>query len=165
LTAESGFSDTVWWILPIDDEHETAFGIFLTHVTGEAAERYRERRAAWFANGGGHSEPEIGEAILTGRLDFDEIYQRTDLFFATVEDHVAQMGQGPIVDRSDERLGRSDTNVILLRKLWERELRALAEGRPLTQWHWTEELMADADPNRTFTSRSGVGQVMRGGTQ
>jgi 5,5'-dehydrodivanillate O-demethylase len=41
-----------------------------------------------------------------------------------------------IADRERERLGRSDKAVILLRKIWERELRALAEGRPLKQWCW-----------------------------
>ena len=44
------------------------------------------------------------------------------------------MGQGVIADRTQERLGRTDTAIILLRKLWTRELRALAEGRPLTAW-------------------------------
>jgi 5,5'-dehydrodivanillate O-demethylase oxygenase subunit len=153
VTAESGFSDTIWWIVPIDDEHENAFGVFLTHLSGEAAQRYQEGRTAWYAAGGGRCEPEIGTAILTGALDFDSIYQRTDLHMATVEDHVSQMGQGPIVDRSDERLGRSDANVILLRRIFEREMRALAEGRPLKRWTWTEELVAEADPTRGPTNR------------
>ena len=40
-----------------------------------------------------------------------------------------------IADRSDERLGRSDSLVLLFRNLWARDLRALAEGTPLTNWH------------------------------
>ena len=32
------------------------------------------------------------------------------------------------------RLGRIDQGVILRRKQWQRELKALAEGQPLTQW-------------------------------
>jgi hypothetical protein len=40
---------------------------------------------------------------------------------------------GAIADRSAERLGRSDAAVVLLRKIWKRELRLLAEGKPLTQ--------------------------------
>jgi len=51
-----------------------------------------------------------------------------------VEDYVAQVGQGSIADHADYHLGRNDVVVILLRKLWERELRALAEGKPLKQW-------------------------------
>ena len=42
------------------------------------------------------------------------------------------MGQGKIVDRSRERLGTSDAAIILLRKIWGRELRALEAGEPLT---------------------------------
>ncbi|HWP28872.1 MAG TPA: ring-hydroxylating oxygenase subunit alpha, partial [Chloroflexota bacterium] len=53
-----------------------------------------------------------------------------------------QVGQGVIADRTRERLGRSDVQLILLRKIWRRELRALAEGRPLKQWRHTARLMA-----------------------
>ena len=45
-----------------------------------------------------------------------------------------QAGQGPIADRSNERLGRSDLAIILWRKILERELRAMEEGRPLKEW-------------------------------
>jgi 5,5'-dehydrodivanillate O-demethylase len=51
-----------------------------------------------------------------------------------IEDYVTQVGQGPIRDRQRERLGRNDTKVIFIRRLWERELQALAEGQPLTDW-------------------------------
>ncbi|HLY64876.1 MAG TPA: hypothetical protein VKU60_05015, partial [Chloroflexota bacterium] len=51
-----------------------------------------------------------------------------------IQDNIAQAGQGIIPDRDTERLGRSDVGVILLRKIWSRELRALADGRPLKHW-------------------------------
>src|SRR5262249_14309287 len=51
-----------------------------------------------------------------------------------LQDTVMCVGQGAIADRSVERLGRSDAAVILLRKIWKRELRLLAEGKPLTQF-------------------------------
>jgi hypothetical protein len=51
-----------------------------------------------------------------------------------VQDVVSQVGQGRIADRTAEHLGHSDSTVILLRRIWERELRNLAEGRPLKQW-------------------------------
>jgi 5,5'-dehydrodivanillate O-demethylase len=50
------------------------------------------------------------------------------------QDYVAQVGQGSRADRAREHLGRSDIGVILFRRIWERELRALAEGRPLRKW-------------------------------
>ncbi len=45
-----------------------------------------------------------------------------------------QVGQGRIRDRTHERLGRNDAKVLLLRKLWRRELTALADGRPVADW-------------------------------
>ena len=45
-----------------------------------------------------------------------------------------QVGQGPIADRETEHLGRIDSGVTLFRRLWQRELRALAEGRPTKRW-------------------------------
>jgi 5,5'-dehydrodivanillate O-demethylase oxygenase subunit len=42
--------------------------------------------------------------------------------------------EAPVADRRSERLGRSDSGIVLLRKLWSRELRSLAAGRPMTNW-------------------------------
>ena len=58
-----------------------------------------------------------------------------------IEDEVAQTGQGAVANRSREHLGRSDTGVLFLRKLWERELRALADGRPVKQWVYRPEMV------------------------
>jgi 5,5'-dehydrodivanillate O-demethylase len=60
-----------------------------------------------------------------------------------IQDEVAQCGQGAIADRGRERLGRSDRGVILVRWIWLRELQALADGRPLTQWARPERLAAE----------------------
>ncbi|MGH7032660.1 MAG: hypothetical protein ACREFL_02890, partial [Stellaceae bacterium] len=51
-----------------------------------------------------------------------------------VQDNVALAGQGRIVDRTKDRLGQSDKGIILLRRLWQRELAALAEGRSCKDW-------------------------------
>ena len=61
--------------------------------------------------------------------------------FVMLEDEVAQTGQGAIAVRSNEHLGRSDRGVFLLRKIWERELRNLAEGRPLKQWTYRPDMV------------------------
>jgi 5,5'-dehydrodivanillate O-demethylase len=58
-----------------------------------------------------------------------------------IEDEIAQRGQGVIADRNREHLGRSDSGVILLRRIWQRELRALAEGKPLKQWKYRPEMV------------------------
>lgn len=59
-----------------------------------------------------------------------------------IQDYAVQVGLGPIKNRTNEWLGRSDTALILQRKIWERELRALAENEPLKQWIRTERLAA-----------------------
>jgi 5,5'-dehydrodivanillate O-demethylase oxygenase subunit len=51
-----------------------------------------------------------------------------------IQDGVTIVGQGEIADRSLDRLGASDAGVILLRKIWLRELRALANGKQLTSF-------------------------------
>ena len=60
---------------------------------------------------------------------------RTHTF--TFEDDLAQVGQGAIEDRRGERLGRSDTGIIAVRKIWRRELNKLATGQALTTFQWT----------------------------
>jgi 5,5'-dehydrodivanillate O-demethylase len=44
------------------------------------------------------------------------------------------VGQGAIGEREHEHLGRMDAGVILLRKLWQRDLAALANGRNPKEW-------------------------------
>jgi len=63
-----------------------------------------------------------------------------------VQDYVAQVGQGVIANRKNDRLGVSDIGIFLLRKVWERELRALAEGRPMKEWVRPERLVYPDDP-------------------
>ncbi len=76
---------------------------------------------------------DVTEEVLAGRQrvqDLDPSY--SGLF--QVQDNVALSGQGRIVDRSQDWLGQSDKGIILLRRLWQRELAALAEGRPVKDW-------------------------------
>jgi len=70
------------------------------------------------------------QAILSGRKTWQDVARHPNII--RIQDGVAICGQGKIVDRSREFLGTSDAAVILLRKLWQRELKALAAGRPVT---------------------------------
>jgi len=77
--------------------------------------------------------------MLAAKLRLDEVDpDRTD--FTRLQDDIAQIGQSRIVDHSLERLGRADTGVILVRKIWRRELQALAESRPLKSWSRPAEM-------------------------
>jgi 5,5'-dehydrodivanillate O-demethylase len=126
--------DFLAWRVPIDDESHLTFNVNLAHVTGEAAEQYRQRRGQQPANLSALTI-EFSDAVLRGERRVTDFIDHPAL--VNVQDTVAQMGQGIVADRQHERLGRSDAAVILLRQIWARELRALAEGRPLTQWNRT----------------------------
>ncbi len=133
----SGFREFLAWWIPVDDEHHIQFGVYAVRVPPDKARLYQERRDARLAQ---RSVPhqELTEAILAGKLRLEDVDpEQTDII--RLQDDLAQVGQGRIADRAHERMGREDTSVILIRKLWERELRALAEGRPLKQWTYDPE--------------------------
>jgi 5,5'-dehydrodivanillate O-demethylase len=147
---ETAWRDHVAWRVPVDDEQHQSFVVVLVHGTGEAAREYGERRLQQRGADARAAEQAAAQAVLRGELRMDALQRsRVDgpaaswpgageapagVNLVWVEDEVAQVGQGPIADRTHERLGRSDGSVILLRKLWARELEALANGRPLKQW-------------------------------
>jgi len=140
---EFGWLDVLGWRVPIDDTHHTGFRVFFAHLTGELARRYladqEQRRARLAALPPGY---QVAEAVLRGDLRMQDLGDRPDI--VQIQDHVSQCGQGAIADRVNERLGRSDVGVILLRKIWARELQALAEGRPLKQWRRAADVIATA---------------------
>ena len=123
--------------MPIDDEQHLSFNVNLVHVSGEAADRLRERARRPEAPSPAN---EVAAAILRGEMHIDDIGQPP--YIVNTQDVVAQVGQGAVADRGNEHLGRSDAMIILLRNIWRRELRALAEGRPLKQWRRPERLAA-----------------------
>ena len=141
--AEAGWHDVLAWRVPIDDERHCSFSANLIPLTGEAGERYLEREAQRDAELAAHPPAfELAEAIMRGELRIADVAEHPGLI--NIQDIVAQAGQGRLVDRTQDRLGRSDVLVILLRKIWERELRALAEGRPLKAWTRPADLRAES---------------------
>jgi 5,5'-dehydrodivanillate O-demethylase len=131
-----GISINLSWRVPVDDESCMSFNANYVPVTGEAADEYRARRAQRRPNV--TPAPVIAEAILRGELRVEDTTDVANV--VNVQDYVAQIGQGAIAPRAQDHLGRSDVLVILLRRIWERELRNLAEGRPLKVWHRPERL-------------------------
>src|SRR5262245_20098814 len=103
--AESGWQDVVAWRVPIDDTQHQTFSANLVHVSGEAAERYRQGLQARRANAGARVQPLV-EAVLRGERRMVDLGDEPDL--VNVQDSVAQIGQGTIPDPAHERLGKSD---------------------------------------------------------
>ncbi|MBV9152350.1 MAG: hypothetical protein JO204_11305, partial [Alphaproteobacteria bacterium] len=145
LEGAGGWRELYLAFTPIDDETNRWFITNLVGVTGAAKNAYLEKRDQYY-----RSRAEIGSAealareVMDGRLRFQEIDHPDRV---RVQDIAVQAGQGKIADRSNERLGRSDLAVILWRKILERELRAMEEGRPLRRW---QAAPADVVPTLGF---------------
>ncbi len=122
--------------VPVDDDSHVTFRVTLIPVTGEDAEKVLARRTPSFYDRS--VIPVLGEAVLAGKLRLRDIKDRTHI--EAIQDYVAQCAQGPVTTREDEHLGGSDIAEAHFRKLWRRELTALDEGKPMTDWHLTEEL-------------------------
>ena len=60
-----------------------------------------------------------------------------------IEDYVTQVGQGPVAGRDRENLGRTDAKPVMLRRLWVREITAMLEGRPMTNWTIPKEPLGE----------------------
>ena len=120
--------------VPIDDEHNVTFIADWIPVTGAAAESYKNRRLQ-ARKTLSVSPNQIAEAVLAGKMRIEDMDRETPTYYTFwVEDYVSLVGQGAIADRANERLIQADIGVVFIRKIWERELRALAEGLPLKQW-------------------------------
>jgi phenylpropionate dioxygenase-like ring-hydroxylating dioxygenase large terminal subunit len=134
----AGWSDLFAWRVPIDDTVHHSFNIHLHRLAGAAAARFRERQA----QGAGDPRPvqELAAAVRRGEIHIEELKDHPDI--VGIQDDVAQLGQGIIADRENEYLGRSDVGIVLLRRLWLRELDALAAGRPTKAWRWSRDLAA-----------------------
>jgi 5,5'-dehydrodivanillate O-demethylase len=149
---ETGPGDNIRWMVPIDDFRHVYFVAHLAHVTGENVGSFRERQAATR----GHLNPytaDLAEKLLAGHGRIQDVTEEEyGVPIIQTQDDVAQTGQGAIANRDDEHLGRSDNLVVLLRRIWTRELDALAEGRPLKRWVRPQTLRAhrpvisDGDP-------------------
>ena len=135
---ELGWKESLIWWVPIDDENHRQFRVNLVPVSGQAAEAYLARQQKLRASMN-IPHGELAKEILAGKLRLDDVDStQTDL--VRLQDDIAQIGQGRIADRDRERLGRADVGVILIRKLWLRELLAQKEGRPLKQWRRPPDL-------------------------
>ena len=86
----------------------------------------------------------MGQKILDGDLQIWDMKGFNNLF--ELQDYVAQVGQGAIAPRELDHLGASDVGVALMRKIWARELKALAEGKPLKQWTRPERMTWANEP-------------------
>jgi 5,5'-dehydrodivanillate O-demethylase len=128
---------------PIDDEHQWVFQAQHVDVPQAEREAYMEHHREFHARLDANPADAVAKEILAGRKTLAEV-KANDEFpaMARLEDQCAQPGQGAIADRGAEWLGRSDKGIIQLRKIWARELQALAETGRSKEWSVMERMPA-----------------------
>jgi 5,5'-dehydrodivanillate O-demethylase len=138
--AETRWRERIGWRVPIDDSHYVDVLLTQIHLTGENKEQYLARAKARDAERKQSllQIPVEATAVLAGEKTIKDL--DSNAILTEVEDFVTLVGQGAIADRPGEHLGKTDIGLVLIRKMYTREMRALAEGRPLTDWRSPEAL-------------------------
>jgi 5,5'-dehydrodivanillate O-demethylase len=137
---ETSWREFVSWRVPIDDRHYMSFNVNLVHITGDAAAQYQKRRAEQLS-GAPASTMELAELVLSGKATIDELRHKVP-DIVRLQDDVVLTAQGAIPDRENEYLGRSDVGIVVLRRIWRRELQAFLNGEPLKKWARPADLVA-----------------------
>ncbi len=136
---EAGWMPHLSYRLPIDDDSHLNLTVSLAQVAGEQLERLRAKHKAQAAVMADlPPATEIVEKIVRGELYLHDL-DRPDI--VNIQDAVALAAQPPMGERTSDRLGKSDIQIIVLRTIWSREMRALETGQPLKQWHVPPDLV------------------------
>jgi 5,5'-dehydrodivanillate O-demethylase len=130
-----GWRSALAWRVPADDNNHYLFLVYRCEVAPANVAVFRERMMGVFKEIS-RLKPniEVARDVLEGRMRMIDVpEQRDDIII--VQDEIAQLGQGVIVDRTTEHLSPiNDAPILLLRQIWRRELTALRDGKPLKQW-------------------------------
>ena len=122
------------WTVPVNDAKFVSFDVTHTPLEGEEAKAYLASRADQ-QEAEHETRWQLAEKILAGEMTPEDIPDEIGAYTSfSIEDYVTQVGQGSIARRTREHLGGTDVKVTLLRRLWLREVAALLEARPLTEW-------------------------------
>jgi 5,5'-dehydrodivanillate O-demethylase len=136
----------VVFTVPINDAAFCSFDVTHTPFQGDAAKAYIEVHTPR-QEAEAETRWDLAKKVLAGELTLDELPADISAYTSfSIEDYCTQVGQGPIAGRGREQLGRTDTKIALIRRLWLKEVSALLEGRPLTQWDIPTEPYAAAPP-------------------
>lgn len=122
---------TASWRVPNDDISMTTFSIRLRQR--EDGKSLGDKEKASHRHEIEPNPVQVTEDILAGKMRVQDLDPNYPGLFQ-VQDNLALAGQGRITDRAKDRLGQSDRGVILLRRLWARELNALERGEPVKDW-------------------------------
>ena len=122
------------WTVPINDGAHAAFDVTHTPLIGDEAKAYAKARADQ-QESEAETRWDLAEKILAGDMTLEDLPDDMGAYTSfTIEDYVTQVGQGPIKSRTPEMLAPSEHRLVMLRRLWMREVSALVEGKPTTEW-------------------------------
>jgi 5,5'-dehydrodivanillate O-demethylase len=114
------------WMVPHDD---TSMSRFYIYSLPPSSDDVRERVTRHMEKHGGYNPADHHDELYEGNYPTDPIIELT-----SAQDYVATLGQDVDVDRTRERLGKSDVGVAFLRRIFWRELELIREGRPTKAW-------------------------------
>jgi 5,5'-dehydrodivanillate O-demethylase len=127
LAKDDPWIDIGHWVVPVDDDHAARFVLY---AVPPASREVHARLTRYFQECGDYNPADHHDELFRqGKYPEDVFIQLT-----SAQDYVAVMGQGALVDRSQERLGKSDAGIALLRRIFWREMEEIREGRPTKQW-------------------------------
>jgi 5,5'-dehydrodivanillate O-demethylase oxygenase subunit len=143
--------ETLGWQVPIDDESYMQIGVWMDEAPPGAKARHTERLQKLRERSANLPTPdERAWQVLRGEARIENLgpdasaeFDQQRLF--NIQDQVVRLGMGRIPDLHAEHLGSADAAEITNRQIWQRELRALAEGRPLKQWSVLVDLTVELE--------------------
>ena len=119
------------WNVPADDVSTHKLNVYAFPSEGPEVDR---DILAHFEKYGDYNPADHHDALFRrGEFPEDPYLQLT-----IAQDYLAIMAQGTTVDRTRERLGKSDAGIALLRKICWREMDAIRADRPTKTWRRLE---------------------------
>ena len=138
LNEIGGWRDSYIILVPTDDENHRVYFTQNVHIEDKdmtAFEAMHEK----FNGRAAQSRPvaELAHEILAGKGHIKDYLDHPYLLL--LEDAITQAGQGQIVDRDAEILGRTDAGIAVMRRVFDREMRAAFAGKPTKAWNYQGE--------------------------
>jgi 5,5'-dehydrodivanillate O-demethylase oxygenase subunit len=133
------------WTVPVNDAAFVSFDVTHTPLTGEEGARYQ---AARYAQQEAEAETrwDLAHKVMAGEMTLEDIPDEIGAYTSfAIEDYVTQVGTGPIAGRTHEHFGTTDVKVMLLRRMWLREVTAMLEGAPMKEWRIPERPLEEME--------------------
>lgn len=120
------------WNVPVDDTHTFKIGLYAIPSEGEDIDR---ETMAHFNKYADYNPAHHHDELFAGTGWPED----PSLQLTPAQDYVAVKGQGSIADRVNERLGKSDAGIVLLRRICWREMDLIRQGKPTKSWKRLEQ--------------------------